>query len=128
MTRRRGPLTEITIVVHGRPIMRNGSVGNRYAKNKEKQEMHRHVAECLLEQHGPGVTIATPVDVVVQDHCIGPQPRDHMNADQKPVMDGLVKAGLIPDDSPKYVRNYLVPPPIVTRRDELVITLRTVTA
>jgi hypothetical protein len=127
MTRRRAPLTEITIVVHGRPLNRNTRYRHWSQRNAAITRMRAHARWCALEQHGAGTRITTPVEVVVVDHCRTANLRDTGNADIKPVVDGLRDAGLIPDDGPEHIHTVTLLAATKTGVDELVITLRTVT-
>lgn len=41
--------------------------------------------------------------IIVENYTIAPQDRDNLYSAAKPIIDGIVTAGVIPDDSEKYL-------------------------
>lgn len=75
---------------------------NRYAASKMKRAQTERVALAAAAQGMPGFTC--PVEVTIT--WVEPNRRrdvDNVAFAKKFVLDGMVRAGVIPDDSPRYV-------------------------
>jgi crossover junction endodeoxyribonuclease RusA len=71
-------------------------------KNRRTQMVREHVAWRARE-----AKVGAQEHVVVQLHFVPPDRRHrdpaNLTATQKPAVDGLVDAGVVPDDTPRYV-------------------------
>lgn len=61
----------------------------------------RHAWQLCLEEHVPPLPRAK---VTVTHHAVRPMDRDNLFGACKPLIDGIVDAGVIPDDSPEFIR------------------------
>ena len=101
---------------------------NMYAQAAETKEWREQFAwHAKVQRMKP---IPTPVVVHVRQKIAkGKLPDAGSNSTVgKAGLDGLVDAGLLPDDSPQYVRAVVLHAPVKADRDSLIIELETVSA
>lgn len=76
--------------------------GNRYVAAKEKRRQTAEVKyQCM--KFNP---INSKVDIRFEWHVKGKHDSDNIAFAKKFVLDGLVDAGVLPNDGPKYVGNF----------------------
>lgn len=101
----------------GTPIISGNNRLHYHAKNRLTKDLHAKVADAVRRQMPRGVHVAGPVDITVEyaspprlkrlrhplaSDCISDS--DNIAPTGKACADGIVKAGLFPSDSKKYVR------------------------
>ena len=95
-----------------------GGKFGRAARTKEWRAKFAELAKDLAPLRTAGITVLPEVrNNVMPDTgaCIGAV---------KAAIDGLVDAGVLPDDGPRYVRSLLFLAPVVTGVDALVICVK----
>lgn len=121
------PGAAVTVTIPCRVWSVNTERGWHHMERAREQKLVREAAGLLSAGLRP---MPTPVDIEVQPRI----PRKRANQDAancvtvaKPAIDGLVDAGVIPDDSPRYVRSvkFFAPDPVDHAADEgLTLTIR----
>lgn len=82
----------------------NTARSNRYAANTEKQKWTKKAKQCCEEQGV--VPFSTKVWLSVEiTYSTTASDFDNLIACLKPILDGMVKAGVLEDDSLKYIES-----------------------
>lgn len=120
-------MAEVTIELLGMPKTLNHiSNAGHWAKSSEIKQWRNsaHWAAKALRAK----PLQTPVDIEVTQLCTPRKRPDHIGPALavKGAVDGIVDAGVIPDDDCRYVRRLVFNAPVKSDRDALVITLREV--
>lgn len=82
------------------PLTSNRQPRNVYAKNRIVQEIQKKTVE--LTKHFPPMK-RIRVHVTWWVNVKRKRDTDNLQPTLKPIYDGLVKAGIVPDDSPKFM-------------------------
>lgn len=106
-----------------KPLTMNGIRGMHWAPYNNKIEDYKNTFAWLAKiQKVPAMDA---IDIIVRDTYSGTKPRDTSACAPavKAAVDGLVMFGVVPDDSPKYVRNITYAPPVRGKTDSLELEL-----
>lgn len=106
-----------------RPITTNAErAGNRWERAKVTKEWREAFAWLAKAEQVPQMSW---ISVTVEPHQKGGRLQDvgACNPSAKAAIDGLVDAGILPDDSPEYVRSLIFLPPHKDK-NSLVIYIR----
>lgn len=106
-----------------RPITTNAErAGNRWERAKVTKEWREAFAWLAKAEQLPSMSW---ISVTVEPHQKGGRLQDvgACNPSVKAAIDGLVDAGILPDDSPQYVRSLIFLPP-QKDKNSLVIYIR----
>lgn len=116
---------ELILHFPGRPPTHNAKRYQHWSKAGETTRIYRTEAR-LKSARKPVFT--NPVIINVAHHCRDNRLPDAGSAFDvaKAIVDGVVDAGLLPDDGPRFVKRYELEAPVNTGEDRLIITIREV--
>lgn len=82
---------------------RHWSYRAKWKRAWEDEVLFTYLQHAKNATGGKGDTKKTPLEVRVGLFTISPMDLDNSYASTKPILDGLIKAGAIPDDSPESI-------------------------
>lgn len=88
---------------------------------KARKEAERDAWLATLVRNHSGYELWTPVNIIIDWYGWNRADRDNILSRCKPSIDGIVAAGLIPDDSPQHVRSIQVRHVEIDRSDPRVV-------
>jgi crossover junction endodeoxyribonuclease RusA len=93
-------------VLAGKPLTLNNAPSNPYAKTQLTNEIREKAgwaAKAAMREHRIGPQQHISAQLHYQPGDARTRDTDNLIASQKPAVDGLVDAGLIPDDNPTHL-------------------------
>jgi len=120
-----------SLVVPGKPVTQNDvrRMGHWTSRSKATKRVAAATHDAMLEQWGPRhmwPRFVAPVRITVADQCRTANLRDAEACapSVKAIVDALVRAEVIPDDTPQWVRATTYLAPVKTGVDAVVIGLQ----
>lgn len=104
------------------PSLNKWAIANRFAANKEKQ-VWKEMVYWACKEKGIKATIRGPVRVEIHYKFKDKRRRDCDNYTPKFILDGLVEAGVLVDDSCDIVTELLIKMSIGTGETKTIISL-----
>lgn len=105
------------------PSLNKSYAGRHWSKRKEEADLIHELVIVEIRKARFKPLSEFPVDIKVTAYYKQKRRRDSCNVSSKEIIDGIVMAGILPDDSTKYLRNSTTQAIIGASEDKVEIEL-----